>query len=196
MSATAKPIPRAGKTARLLRNTSAIGMPDSREPARSAPRPRPVRPTDEPSGALRYACDYPARVASSDRDISTLARIDSISIEGATVEVMFPRRGPSSIMLFDLANNEIYECEVRWRTDDHIGVRFLDVFGPWRRRMFFAGEAVPLKRTNHRIIQLEHPPKEQLLPDPPPPRFEPAPPPESAGPPPSFTRIYKHRVIY
>ncbi len=193
MSATPNPIPRAGRTARPLRNASAIGAPDSHEPARSASPPRPARPTVEPSGAPRYACAYPARVASSDRDIYTLGRIVSISVEGAKVEVMFPRRGPSSIMLFDLANNEIYECEVKWRTDDYIGVRFLDVFGPGRRRMFFAGETVPLKRTDHRIIQLPHPPKEELLPDPPPRHFEPAPPREKAG---SLTRIYKHRVIY
>lgn len=116
----------------------------------------------------RYACDYPARVASSDRVISTAGRIVNISTTGAKVEVMYPRRGPSTTFLFDQANDEVYECEVRWRTDDFIGVRFLDVLGPARRRKFFSGHTVPIKRTEHRIIQLDLPPKEDVKPGPPP----------------------------
>ena len=84
---------------------------------------------------------------------------------------MYPRRGPSTIFLFDLVSGEIYECEVTWRTDSFIGVRFLDVLGPGRRRRWRAGEEVPIKKSTHRIIQLDEPPKENLLPGPPPGRL-------------------------
>ena len=119
----------------------------------------------------RYACDYAARIASADRDISTAGRIVSISAYSARVEVMYPRRGPSTAFLFDLANSEIYECEVTWRTDLVIGVRFLDVLGPGRRRRWRAGEDVPIQKSAHRVIQLDEPPKEKLLPGPPPGRL-------------------------
>jgi hypothetical protein len=119
----------------------------------------------------RYACDYAARIASADRDISTAGRIVSISATSARVEVMYPRRGPSTIFLFDLVNGEIYECEVTWRTDLVIGVRFLDVLGPGRRRRWRAGEDVPIRKSDHRVIQLDEPPKEKLLPGPPPGRL-------------------------
>lgn len=119
----------------------------------------------------RYACDYAARIASADRDISTAGRIVSISATSARVEVMYPRRGPSTAFLFDLVNCEIYECEVTWRTDSFIGVRFLDVLGPGRRRRWRTGEDVPIKKSANRVIQLDEPPKEQLLPGPPPGRL-------------------------
>jgi hypothetical protein len=119
----------------------------------------------------RYACDFAARIFSADRDISTAGRIVSISATGARVEVMYPRRGPSTIFLFDLVSGDIYECEVTWRTDYFIGVRFLDVLGPGRRRRWRAGEEVPIKQSLHRIIQLDEPPKEELQPGPPPGRL-------------------------
>jgi len=122
---------------------------------------------DERRAERRYACNYRARVASSDRTISTAATIVNISKSGAKVEVMYPRRGPTTIMLHDEVNGEIYECEVRWRTDDFVGVRFLDVFGPGRRRKFLAGEPVPLRASDHKIIQLECAPKEKVQPGPP-----------------------------
>ena len=119
----------------------------------------------------RYACDYPARVVSSEHLISTSARIVNISQEGAKVEVMFPVRGPTIVMLFDLANSEVYECEIRWRTDFFIGVRFLDILGPARRRRFFAGETVPLKSTMKQFIRLENPPVEEVAGKAPPPQW-------------------------
>lgn len=126
---------------------------------------------DERRSDRRYVCDFLARVVSGDRDVSTLGRIVNISKTGAKVEVMFPRRGPSVAILIDLANDDFYECVVRWRTDDFIGVRFLDLLGPARRRRYFTGEPIPLKLSAHRIIQLENPPREDIAPGPPPRRF-------------------------
>ena len=104
-----------------------------------------------------------ARIASDDRNISIAARIVRISKEGAKVEVMFPVKGPPVIMLFDCENDEIYECEVRWRTDPYvgfIGVRFLDILGSGRRRLFFADQPVPLRRLPNAIIKLTEPPRD------------------------------------
>jgi hypothetical protein len=104
-----------------------------------------------------------ARIASSDRNISIAARIVKISREGAKVEVMFPVKGPPVIMLFDCENDEVYECEVRWRTDPYvgfIGVRFLDILGSGRRRLFFADQPVPLRRLPNAIIRLNEPPRD------------------------------------
>jgi hypothetical protein len=104
-----------------------------------------------------------ARIASGDRNISIAARIVKISREGAKVEVMFPTKGPPVIMLFDCENDEIYECEVRWRTDPFvgfIGVRFLDILGSGRRRLFFADQPVPLRRLPNAIIRLNEPPRD------------------------------------
>jgi hypothetical protein len=132
---------------------------------------------DDRRAEARYACDWPARIASSDRAISTAGRIVNISAKGAKVEVMFPRHGPSTIFLVDEVSSEIYECEVRWRSGFYIGVRFLDVLGPGRRRRFMAGEAVPIKTSAHTIVELDKPPKENIRPGPPPSglRFRPAP---------------------
>ena len=85
---------------------------------------------DDRRSEARYACDCRARIASSDRAISTAGRIVNISAKGAKVEVMFPRHGPNTIFLVDEASSEIFECEVRWRSGFYIGVRFLDVLGP------------------------------------------------------------------
>jgi hypothetical protein len=104
-----------------------------------------------------------ARIASGDRNISIAARIVRISREGAKVEVMFPVKGPPVIMLFDCENDEIYECEVCWRTDPYvgfIGVRFLDILGSGRRRLFFADQPVPLRRLPNAIIRLNEPPRD------------------------------------
>ena len=104
-----------------------------------------------------------ARIASGDRNISIAARIVKISREGAKVEVMFPVKGPPVIMLFDCENDDIYECEVRWRTDPYvgfIGVRFLDILGSGRRRLFFADQPVPLRRLPNAIIRLNEPPRD------------------------------------
>lgn len=119
----------------------------------------------------RYVCDYPARIVSSEHLVSTSARIVNISKEGAKVEVMFPVKGPTVVMLYDLANSEIYECEIRWRSDFYIGVQFLDILGPGRRRRFFAGEPVPLKRTMNHFIRLEAPPVEAVIAKAPPPQW-------------------------
>ena len=116
----------------------------------------------------RYACNHNACVASANRDIAIGGRIVSISASGARVEVMYPRRGPSTTFLFDLVDGMVYECEVLWRSDFHIGVRFLDVLGPSRRRRLQTGEEVPIRQSSHQIIQLEEPPKEEIQPGPPP----------------------------
>jgi hypothetical protein len=116
----------------------------------------------------RYGCNHAACVASANRDIAISGRIVSISASGARVEVMYPRRGPSTTFLFDLVNGLVYECEVLWRSDFHIGVRFLDVLGPSRRRRLQTGGDVPIRQSSNPIIQLEEPPKEELQPGPPP----------------------------
>jgi hypothetical protein len=121
---------------------------------------------DDRRSEARYACDCPARIASSDRAISTAGRIVNISAKGAKVEVMFPRHGPSTIFLVDEASSEIFECEVRWRSGFYIGVRFLDVLGPGRRRKFMAGESVPIGASAHTIVDLDEPPKETIRPGP------------------------------
>lgn len=119
----------------------------------------------------RYPCDYPARIASADRMISTAGRIVNISDIGARVEVMFPRRGPSIIMLHDLFNDDLYECNVRWRTDDCIGVKFIDILGSGRRRRYFTGQDVRLVKSQRRVVELAKPPQELVLSKPPPQRF-------------------------
>lgn len=116
----------------------------------------------------RYACNHAACVASANRDIAISGRIVSISASGARVEVMYPRRGPSTTFLFDLVNGLVYECEVLWRSDFHIGVRFLDVLGPSRRRRLQTGGDVTIRQSSNPVIQLEEPPKEELQPGSPP----------------------------
>lgn len=140
----------AGLVRATKKNAGALSVPDGVVAANRRQSPR-------------YACDYPARVVSSEHNVSTSARIVNISREGAKVEVMFPVRGPTIVMVYDLANSEVYECEIRWRSDFFIGVQFLDILGPGRRRRFFAGETVPLKKTDNRFIRLEAPPLEDVV---------------------------------
>ena len=100
------------------------------------------------------------RIASGDRTISTAGRLVRASEIGATIEVMFPSRGPSVIMVYFVDDSEIYESEVRWRTDWRIGVRFLDVLGSVRRRLFFNDQPVPLQPLPNRILRLAEAPNE------------------------------------
>jgi len=119
-----------------------------------------LRYEPERRAAPGFPCSFPARIADSDRAISTSGRIVAISNDGAKVEVMFPIKGPSVIMLFHCRNDQIYECEVRWRTDAFIGVRFLDILGSGRRRLFFADRPVPLRWLPNEIIRLNEPPRD------------------------------------
>ena len=43
------------------------------------------------------------------------------------VAVALPEDAPRSLILHDLANGEVYECDVRWKSDEVIGLRFLDI---------------------------------------------------------------------
>jgi hypothetical protein len=93
----------------------------------------------------RFLCDYPARIISPDRSLSLGGRMVDISAGGTRVAAAFPTDGPTTVILHDLANNELYECEVSWRSDEAVGLRFVDILGPARRRKFLAGQAVPLQ---------------------------------------------------
>ena len=118
-----------------------------------------VNPQSKKRAIKRIACNFRARIASADRDISTAGTIVNVSTEGAMVEVMYSKRGPSTVILQDIENDVLYECRVQWRTDTHIGVVFIDVFGPARRRMYREGEYVPIMRTDDQVIQLTEIPK-------------------------------------
>lgn len=89
--------------------------------------------------AQRFLCDYPARVFSGDRSISLHGRVVDISVAGAQVEAAYPQDGPSMIILHELANDEVYECDLCWNAGQYIGVQFVDMFGPEQRRKFLAG---------------------------------------------------------
>ena len=102
----------------------------------------------------RVDCSYAARVSSGNHDISTAARIVNMSMEGAKVEVMFPAKGPSVVLLCDYDNDTVYECEVMWRTFTHLGLSFIDILGSSRRRLYFAGREVPLKQSDRNILTL------------------------------------------
>ena len=143
-------------------------------PSYSAKRLGPVFPATDPSGPVQPAgasADRPPRnphirIASSDRVISTAGSIVMVSGAGATLAVMFPARGPSVIMLHVLEDGQIYECEVRWRTDWRIGVRFLDILGPVRRRLYFNDQPVPLQTSPNRILRLAEAPQQRASPAP------------------------------
>jgi hypothetical protein len=93
--------------------------------------------------ATRFVCDSPARLVSGDRSISIEGAILKFSDDGAKVEAAYPHNGPSIVFLHDLADNELYECEISWNSGRHVGLQILDVVGPARRRKFFAGQKVP-----------------------------------------------------
>lgn len=50
-----------------------------------------------------------------------------------------------------LTPKQFCECEAPWKSDEYIGVQFLDILGPSRRRRFLAGEKIPVRRTDHKI---------------------------------------------
>lgn len=102
--------------------------------------PSSLVPTSDRRAVPRYLCDYPARVVSTDRSIAVDGQIVNISVGGAQVEVAYPQDGPPTIILHERANDELYDCELCWNSGHSIGLQFLDMFGPARRRMFFAGQ--------------------------------------------------------
>jgi len=93
----------------------------------------------------RFACDYPARIVSADRSFTIRGRMVNLSVGGTKVRAAFPRDGPASVILHNLATDEIYECAVRWKSNWFVGLEFIDILGPERRRKFLAGERVPLR---------------------------------------------------
>jgi len=144
-----------------LSNLSFANRPETGESARDLRGPNRHRGITSENAPRNLH----VRIASSDRAISTAGRIVTISEVGATVEVMFPSRGPSVIMLYLIDESQIYECEVRWRTDWRIGVRFLDILGPMRRRLYFSDQPVPLQTLPNRILRLADAPREGVVPE-------------------------------
>lgn len=102
-------------------------------------RAAPPATTPDRRAEQRFVCEYPARIISLDRSISVDGTMVNISTVGTRVEAAYPQRGPSIVILHELANSELYECEVRWNSGKAVGLHFVDVFGPCRRRQFFAG---------------------------------------------------------
>lgn len=94
----------------------------------------------------RFPCDYPAKIFSPDLKLVVGARMLDYSAGGTKVKADFPQDGPKEVILHDLANHELYECEVRWRSGEFLGLRFVDILGPTRRRKFLEGASVPIMR--------------------------------------------------
>ena len=115
-----------------------------------------------------YACDAPADIVDADRTMSLVGRIVNISTSGAKVAVCYPPDGPTTMFLVDVDRRDVYECDVRWRTDEFIGVRFLDVLGSARKRKLFAGDKLAIAKISHAIAQLDQPPQETVQAGPPP----------------------------
>ena len=70
--------------------------------------------------------------------------IRNMSEDGAllTMLVNFPL--PKEIMLWEEKSGTIYECDVRWRRENLVGVRFLDVCGQTMRRALLEKCFAPL----------------------------------------------------
>ena len=133
--------------------------------------PAGPRDNDERRADPRYACDYPANVISPDRRIFLTGRITNISASGAKVAAAFPKNGPSTIFLVDLAHGDVYECDVRWRSEGSIGVRFVDMLGGAKKRKLFAGERLGISGETHAINEVSSAPDEKTHPGPPPDSF-------------------------
>ena len=73
--------------------------------------------------------------------------IRNISGDGAllTMLVNFPL--PKEIMLWEERSGTIYECDVRWRREHLVGVRFVDVCGQIMRRALLEKCFAPLSCT-------------------------------------------------
>ena len=115
--------------------------------------PPPV-PAADRRAVPRFLCDYPGRVISVDRSISVDGRIVDISDAGAQVEAAYPQDGPSIIILHELANDELYECDLRWNSGQCIGLQFVEMFGPAQRRRFFAGQKLHEARNRGQAVRL------------------------------------------
>jgi hypothetical protein len=92
-----------------------------------------------------FPCNYPALVLAGDRSISTEGRMINISSVGITVDVKYPRKWPPTVILHDLANNEIYECQVKSNTGRQLTLQCIDILGPARRQKFLTGEKIPMR---------------------------------------------------
>ena len=61
------------------------------------------------------------------------------------MEVTYPQKWPPTVILHDLANNEIYECKVKSNTGRQLTLQFIDILGPARRHKFLTGEKIPMR---------------------------------------------------
>ena len=86
-------------------------------PSVGAPHPKPF---NERRLSQRFPCDYPVRIVSGDRSLQFETRMVDVSA--------------------GLTTKQFCECEAPWKSDEYIGVQFLDILGPSRRRRFLAGE--------------------------------------------------------
>ena len=79
--------------------------------------------------------------------------IRNISQDGALLSLIVSVPLPREILLWEEGTGKLYECGVKWRKDDMVGVHFTDVGSrsknPWRAPSISADAAPSISRRIH-----------------------------------------------
>ena len=70
--------------------------------------------------------------------------IVDLSQSGARIEFPEERTIPDEVLLFEMGNQNIYECLVRWRKGKQAGLQFIDVCSKAVRQALLDDEALEL----------------------------------------------------
>ena len=104
----------------------------------------------------RYAVNILATIFTADGQSVTGTMIVDRSGSGAKLKVAGSPFLPKMILLVDFQNKSVFECEVKWSRNGHIGVQIIDEFGRARRNRFFETHTPPKSQTLEQKAQFRN----------------------------------------
>jgi hypothetical protein len=91
------------------------------------PCPNPASPVAIDSRAHpRIQTRLTGRLLSQDGRYNCICTVADVSEGGARVRLHDYHLAPSRVFLFLAESGQFFECEVRWRRDGEVGLRFID----------------------------------------------------------------------
>jgi hypothetical protein len=97
----------------------------------------------ERRGFLRHQLHRNGKIILADEPCYIDCAIRNISDDGALVTMQISLPLPTSVFLWDAETGMIYNCDVQWRKQNMVGLRFTDLCGRAMRRILLEKCALP-----------------------------------------------------
>jgi hypothetical protein len=116
------------------------------------PRRQTATPTIERRAFPRHQLNRNGKIILADESCYIDCAIKNISEGGALVTMQVSIPLPSSVFLWDAKTGIIYDCNVQWRKQNMVGLRFTGLCGRAMRRILFEKYALrESDRTEHAL---------------------------------------------